>query len=151
MSLLSSASAIWFITLLSIPPLIQKNIERLSPLFIVGVVPLAFFSDFSPGILVAYLAVQTWVFVRKSPSWLFVPALFVPYVVPVVIAAIAYRSREISMTLYAVITTSFLLVSWQFASLILIVSYLWRRLFHRFSETPVLLSALFYALYLVQQ
>ena len=150
MSLLSSASAIWFITLLSVPSLIRKNIERLSPLFIVGVIPLAFFGDFSPGILAAYLAVQIWVFVRKSPSWLFVPALFVPYVVPVVIAAIAYRSREISMTLYAAITISFLLISWQFASLLLVASYIWHRLFRRFSETPVLLFALFYASYLAR-
>ena len=129
MSLVSYTTAFWFITLLGLPLLVKKNIEKLSPFFLIAVIPIVFFVEIPIGIFVVYIANLIWLAERKSLSWLFVPLLFVPYGISLVAAAIAYRSKRISLLTYTTLAIVFLLVSWQVASFVLVILFLFKRLF----------------------
>ena len=138
MSLVSSVAAFWFVALLGLPLLVKKNIEKLSPFFLLAVIPIVFFVEIPINIFVVYITTLIWLTERKSMSWLFVPLLFVPYGIPLVVAAIAYRSRRISLQVYTTVAVVFLLVSWQLASFILVLLFSFNRLLGRFANVQSL-------------
>lgn len=139
----------FLISLIALSKVFNRDLGEISRFYLMAPVVVSFLlKSISVFHIAAFLFINIWLWYRKGSNWLLAPLLIYPVSLPLGMAAIAFRSRYIDIREYTVIALAFFFISWQLASALLIVLFLWQQQFKKIRFAPMMLLLASYYVYI---